>query len=159
MARRFGISQSTVSRFCAKVLRSFNLTTARRHGEWELLGDPTHLNLERTVHQQARRLSHRPLRLEATSWSAPVIAPGLPAAWLPGRSNIVGVRRTMQLVQDRVVDGWLAGLPDRPDGDHPTLTAIVLSRRPVFFTCAAGHPHLNRPSITVDDSEIEMVKG
>jgi hypothetical protein len=156
MVRRFGISQSSVSRFCAKVLRSFNLTTARRHGEWELLGDPTHLNLERTVHQQARRLSHRPLLLEATSWSAPVIAPGLPAAWMPGRSNIVGVRCNVQLVQDRVVDGWLA---DLPIGDHPALTARVLSRRPVFFTCAAGHPLLDRPSITVDDSEIEMVKG
>jgi hypothetical protein len=41
----------------------------------------------------------------------------------------------MQLVQDRVVDGWLAGLPDLPNGDHPTLTAIVLSRLPVLFTC------------------------
>jgi hypothetical protein len=52
-----------------------------------------------------------------------------------GRSNIVGVKRTMQLVQDRVVDGWLAGLPDLPNGDHPTLRAIVLSRMPVLFTC------------------------
>jgi hypothetical protein len=56
-----------------------------------------------------------------------------------GHSNIVGVRRNMQLVQDRVVDGWLAGLPDLPNGDHPTLRAIVLSRMPVFFTCA-GFP-------------------
>jgi len=151
VARRFGISQSTVSRSCAKALRSFNLTMARRHGEWDILGDQTYLNLERTVHQQARRLSHRPLRLEATSWSAPVIAPGLPAAWMLGRSHIVGVRRNVQLVQDRVVDGWLAGLPDLPDGDHPALTAIVLSRMPVFFTCATGHPLLDRPSITVDD--------
>jgi DNA-binding transcriptional LysR family regulator len=54
-------------------------------------------------------------------------------------------------VQDRVVDGGLAGLPGLPDGDHPALTAIVLSRMPAFFTCAPGHPLLDRPSITVDD--------
>ena len=98
--------------------------------------------------QQAGRLSHRPLRLEATYWSAPVIAPGLPAAWMLGRSNIVGVRRNMQLVQDRVVDGWLAGLPDLPNGDHPTLTAIVLSRMPVFFTCADFPSTFHSPPAT-----------
>ncbi|MCS5697745.1 LysR substrate-binding domain-containing protein [Cyanobium sp. FGCU-52] len=151
VAKRFGVSQSTVSRSCAKALRIFGLRTKRRNGEWDILGDPTYLQLERTVHQQARRLSHRPLRLEATYWSAPVIAPGLPASWMLGRSNIVGVSRNVQLVEERVVDGWLAGLPDLPGWDHPALTAIVLSRMPVFFTCAPGHPLLDRPSITLDD--------
>lgn len=73
--RRVGISPSTVSRSCAKVLRSFNLTLTRRNGAGDILGEPTYLHLERTVHQLARRLGHRPLRLEATDGSAPVIAP------------------------------------------------------------------------------------
>jgi len=151
VAKRFGVSQPTVSRHCTKALRIFDLRLERRNGEWDILGDLTYLQLERKVHQLARRLGHRPLRLEATYWNAPVIAPALPATWMLGRSNIVGVRRNFQLVQDRVVDGWLAGPPDLPGAEHPELTAIVLSRMPVFFTCGPGHPLLKRSAITVDD--------
>lgn len=146
--KRFGVSQSTVSRHCAKALRVFDLTLERRHGEWDLFGDHTYLDLERSVHQRARWLGHRPLRLEATYWSAPVIGPGLPTEWILGRSNIVGIQRNFQLLQDRVVDGWIAGLPDLPTSAHPDLAAIALTRMPVFFTCAPGHPLLDRDSLT-----------
>jgi hypothetical protein len=38
----------------------------RVNGEWELVGDQTHLRLEREVHQLERRLGGRPLRPDAT---------------------------------------------------------------------------------------------
>lgn len=151
VAKRFGVSQSTVSRHCAKALRVFGLTLQRRQGEWDLCGDQTYLQLERHVHQQARWLGQRPLRLEATYWSAPVIRSGLPAGWILGRSDIVGIKRNLQLVQDRIVDGWIAGLPDLPTAAQPELTALVLTRMPVFFTCAPGHPLLDRGSLTYAD--------
>lgn len=151
VARRYGISQATVSRSSHKVLKTFGLQLERQNGELELIGDQTLLRLEREVHQQARLAWRRPLRLEATYWSAPTLCDTLPAGWLLGRSNIVGVRRNVQLLQDGVVDAWLAGLPDLPTAAEPDLTAVPLSRMPVFFTCAPGHPLLERETLTVDD--------
>ncbi|MFM1813208.1 MAG: hypothetical protein RLZZ336_2146 [Cyanobacteriota bacterium] len=151
VAKRYGISQATVSRSCRKVLKTFALQLERQNGELELIGDQTLLRLEREVHQQARLAWRRPLRLEATYWSAPTLCDTLPPGWLLGRSNIVGVRRNVQLLEDGVVDAWLAGLPDLPTADQPDLIAIPLSRMPVFFTCAPGHPLLERKTLTVDD--------
>ena len=151
VSQRFGISQPTVSRACSKALKIFDLTMERDNGEWDLIGDQTFLRLEREVHQWARWLGHRPLRLEATYWSAQTVCAGLPPTWILGRSNIVGVTRNFQLIQDRVVDAWLAGLPDVPTADQPDLAAIPLSAMPIFYTCAPGHPLLDVEQLTVDD--------
>jgi|694.fasta_scaffold50250_7 hypothetical protein len=151
VSKRYGLSQATVSRACRKVLKTFALQIERRNGELELIGDQTLLRLEREVHQQARLGGRRPLRLEATYWSAPTLCRNLPAGCLLGRSNIVGVRRNFQLLQDAVVDAWLAGLPDLPTAAHPDLMAVPLSTMPVFFTCAPGHPLLQRERLTLDD--------
>ncbi|MEY4431627.1 MAG: hypothetical protein RLZZ533_1563 [Cyanobacteriota bacterium] len=148
-SRVLGISQATVSRYSQRVLQLFGLRMERQQGEWQLIGDASFLQLERRVHQVARRMGHRPLRLEATYWSAPTLCADLPAQWRLGRSNIVGVARNLQLVQERIVDAWIAGLPDLPGADHPELTAIVLSHMPVVFTCSPGHPllQLQQPSL------------
>ncbi len=151
VAKRLATHQATVSRQCRKALQVFALTMERQNGEWELLGDQTFLALEREVHQLARWAQRRPLRLEATYWSAPTLCASLPPGWLLGRSDIVGVQRNLQLLQDRVVDAWIAGLPDLPAADDPDLVAIVLSRMPVFFTCAPGHPLLQRGPLTYRD--------
>lgn len=151
VANRYGISQATVSRACRRVLKRFDLQIERQNGELELIGDQTLLRLERQVHQQARLAGHRPLRLEATYWSAPTLCADLPAGWLLGRSDIVGVRRNVQMLEDGIVDAWIAGLPDLPTADQPDLTAVPLSRMPVFFTCAPGHPLLERQRLTVAD--------
>lgn len=151
VARRFGISQPTVSRYVAKALEVFGLELKRVDGEWELSGDQTFLRMEREVHQVARRMGYGPLRLEAAYWSAPTLCQSLPEGWILGQSNIVGIRRNLALVRDRVIDGWIAGLPDLPDGSDSELVAIVLSKMPVFFTCAPGHPLLKRPVIGYKD--------
>ena len=151
VAKRFAISQPTVSRNAAKALRVFGLEMERVHGEWQLIGDQTFLNLERQVHQMARRLGHRRLRLDATYWSAPTLCEPLPEGWLLGASNIVGIQRNFALLQDRVMDAWLTGLPDLPTASEPDLTAIVLSKMPVFFVCSPGHPLLAREQIDYGD--------
>lgn len=151
VSRRFAISQPTVSRYCAKALEVFDLMLERQHGEWELIGDQTFLRMEREVHQAARRLGFGPLRLEATYWSAPLICTGLPPNWMLGRSDIVGTRSNFQLVQERIIDAWIAGLPDLPTAAQPDLAAIPLTRMPVFFTCGPGHPLLRRESIDYED--------
>jgi hypothetical protein len=91
VARRFGFSQPTMSRYVAKPLAVFELELQRIDGEWELVGDQAFLQMEREAHQVARRLGYQPLRLEATYWSAPTICRRLPERWLLGQSNIVGI--------------------------------------------------------------------
>ena len=151
VSRRFGISQPTVTRYCSKALKAFNLSMERRDGEWELLGDPTILRLERRVHQLARFQGFRPLRLEATYWSAATYCDEPPAGWLLGQSDIVGVPRNQLLLEERIVDAWITGLPDLPTAATPELSAVVLTRMPVFFTCSPDHPILEKPRLTLDD--------
>jgi len=148
---RYGISEATTSRYRKRCLQLFDLAMERRQGEWELLGDTTVLQLERRVHQEARWRGYRPLRLEGTYWSAPLLAaPPLPG-WLLGVSNIVGVRRTFQLVEDRIIDGLIIGLPDQPSARNPDLLTIPIVRMPVFYLVAPDHPLLSRPQLTVAD--------
>lgn len=151
VSRKLGISQPTVSRHCARALSIFGLLLERQHGEWELIGDQTFLRLERQVHQSARALGFGAMRLEATYWSAPFLCSDLPSGWMMGRSNIVGIKRNLQLLQERIIDAWIAGLPDVPTPAHPELAVIHLSRMPVYFTCAPGHPLLSRQTITYAD--------
>lgn len=151
VSQRLGISQATVSRYSNRALHTFGLSLERRNGEWELIGDQTLLRLQRAVHQRARLLGQAPLRLEATYWSAPLLSGNLPERWLLGRSDIVGIQRNMQLLQERIIDAWITGLPDLPGANEPELTAIPLTRMPVFFTCAPGHPLLSRERLRYDD--------
>jgi hypothetical protein len=148
---RYGISEATISRYRKRCLALFHLALERRQGEWELLGDTSILLLERAVHQEARWRGAAPLRLEATYWSAPLLQSPPLRDWLLGVSNIVGVRRTFQLVQDRIVDALITGLPDLPTDRQPALCAIPIVRMPVAYLVAPGHPLLRRGSLTVAD--------
>lgn len=151
VSQRFAISPATVSRHCNRALNTFGLALERRNGEWDLIGDQTFLRLQRAVHQRARLHGQAPLRLEATYWSAPLLSANLPGRWLLGRSDIVGIQRNMQLLQERIIDAWITGLPDLPGANEPELTAIPLTRMPVFFTCAPGHPLLTRERLSYED--------
>ncbi len=149
--QRFGFSASTVSRQTHRCLQRFGLRLERQQGEWCLIGDTTLLEMERRVHQSARWLGHRPLRLEATYWSGPLLCTPLPPRWSLGLSSIVGVPRNFQLVRERIVDVFLTGLPDLPAPDDADLTALVLSSMPVFFVAAANHPLTRQASVSVAD--------
>ena len=107
--------------------------------------------LERCVHQVARWQGRRPLRLEATYWSGPLLCTPVPDNWILGLANIVGVPRNFQLVRERIVDVCLTGLPDYPPADDPELTSITLSKMPVFFVVRPGHPLINQAQLSFDD--------
>ncbi len=151
VGKHFGFRASTVSRQSHRCLECFKLRLKRDQGEWCLDGDTTLLQMERRVHQSARWLGHRPLRLEATYWSKPLLCTPAPPRWRLGLSSIVGVPRNFALVRERIVDGFLAGLPDLPAPDDPDLTAVVLSSLPVFFVAAPDHPLTRAPALSVDD--------
>ena len=149
--KRFGFNPSTVSRQSRRCLERFGLRLERQQGEWCLVGDARLLHMERRVHQTARWLGHRPLRLEATYWSGPLLCTPPPPRWSLGLSSIVGVSRNFALVRERIVDVFLAGLPDLPAPDDGELTALVLSSMPVFFVAAPDHPLTRQPSVSLAD--------
>ncbi len=148
---RLGISAPTISRYANKCLDLFRLELQRVNGEWHTVGDMTTLLMERHVHQTARWLGHRPLRLEATYWSGPLLCAPLPGRWLLGLCNIVGIPRNFQLVRERIVDACIAGLPDIPAPDDPELTAYPLSQMPVFFVAQQGHPLIGKRDLNYRD--------
>lgn len=150
-SKRFAISAASVSRQSRKCLDLFDLELQRVDGEWHTLGDSSILLLERRVHQTARWMGRRPLRLEATYWSGPLLCSPVPEGWILGLSNIVGVPRNFQLVRERIVDVCLAALPDCPSEDDPELTSLVLSSMPVFFVVGVGHPLVGRRNLSYSD--------
>ena len=150
VAKRFGMSSPTVSRQSKKCLELFDVEFQRVNGEWDIVGDQTMLLLERRVHQNARWMGHRKLRLEATYWSGPLLCTPSPDRWLLVLSNIIGVRRNFQLVRERIVDACVTGLPDVPPDDDPYLVSINLSSMPVFFVCSPDHPLLKEPHLSFE---------
>lgn len=151
VSSRFGFGQSLTSRWCHRCLEVFGVDMRRVDGEWCVVGDTRLLQLQRQVHQCARWLGQRPLRLEATYWSGPLLCTPTPEPWLLGLANIVGVARNFALLRERIVDAFVAGLPDLPADDDPDLTAIVLSSMPVFFVARPDHPLVGRDPLSLEE--------
>ena len=68
-AGRLGLTQPTVSRNVSRVSEIFGIELVKPNGEWDLVGDTTLLNLERSVHQRYRWFHELPLRIEAQYYS------------------------------------------------------------------------------------------
>ena len=151
VAERLNLSQPTVSRHARRCLKLFEIDVRKLDGEWDLIGDEPLLAAERRVHQEARWRGHRPLRLEATYWSGPLLCNPVPEGWLLGLCNIVGIERNFDLLRQRVVDAWLAGLPDLPEPDDPDLTSFTLSHMPVHCVVQDNHPLLRASSLSFKD--------
>lgn len=151
VARRFDLSQSSVSRNARRCIELFGLKLSKREGEWDLSADDPILAAERRVHQLARWHQRRLLRLEATYWSGPLLATPAPLGWMLGRNNIVGVSRNLELLRQRIIDVWLTGLPDVPDRDDPDFLSVPLSTMPVHCVVQADHPLLRQPRLSFDD--------
>jgi DNA-binding transcriptional LysR family regulator len=96
-------------------------------------------------------MGHRPLRLEATYWSGPLLCTPAPKRWLLGLANIVGTPRNFQLVREKIVDACLTGLPDIPPEEDADLVPINLSSMPVRFLSNPDHPLTRKPSLSYED--------
>ena len=151
VAERFGFSQSTVSRQSQRCLQLFEIDAKKLEGEWDLIRESPLLAAEREVHQWARWCGKRPLRLEATYWSGPLLCDPMPPGWMLGLCNIVGIQRHFDLLRERVLDVWLAGLPDLPAPDDPELTSLTLCQMPVHCLVQPGHPLLQAGAIGFED--------
>jgi len=152
VASRFNLNQSTVSRNSRRCAQKFFVSLVRRHSEWYIDGDPALLNLERRVHQVSRWRENKLLRLEAQHWSAPLLSSPVPSGWIAGNLNYMEYDRPLQLLRERVIDGWLTSYPDALGGEDQDFTAICLSKMHMLLVVKEGHPLLELGAqMTFDD--------
>lgn len=143
VASKFNQHQTTVSRNSRKCAHVFDISLERINAEWHVIGNQNLLNLERRVHQHVRFSGddNNLLRLDAQHWSGPLLCTPPPAGWIAGNLNFLEYHRPLQLLKERIIDAWVASYPDVPE-DNPELTAIRLSKMPMYLVVKAGHPLL-----------------
>jgi len=137
-ARCAHCDESSITRRIRASLKALRLELVR-NSEFELEGDHTLLVLQRLVHQQARFLGHRPLRLDATHFiRQQLCAPPVPG-WVLGPCDHRGNGAMLGLLQGRVIDALitsdLKGLPSSPE-----LTVISLWDWPGELVVSSCHP-------------------
>lgn len=139
-------NQSTISRRSRTALQTLGLRMGRGRVARGPFGDNSLLNLERQVHQQARFLGSRPLRLQIPYWSRCRVLPGQPEGWCanPDQPALV-CENPVTLLRDRVIDACLLTPTQVPQaaGD---LLLMELYHRPIELTVLmGGAPHTSHP--------------
>ena len=137
-ARRLHCDESSITRRTRASLKALGLQLSRG-SEFGLVGDATLLVLQRLVHQQARFLGHRPLRLDATHFIRQNLCVLPVTGWLLGPCDHRGNAAMVKLVIGRVLDAYitsdLKGLPSSPE-----LTVIPLWDWPGELVVSSCHP-------------------
>lgn len=151
-AARLGVSQPRISRALRRVSELLGITLVKLEGEWDVLGDPTLLNLERRVHQRYRWGHGLPLRIEAQYYSGPLFVDPVPSGWISGNFDYLAVHTPLQHLRTGVIDAWIGCYPDVPAPDDPELLTVHLTRMPTHLVVSRGHPLLELgAAITLDD--------
>lgn len=104
-----GTNQSTISRRCQRVLRTFEARLLRRAGGWCLRSKLNSLlRLQRLLHQQYRFRCCHDLRLNVPCWSRPVLRRELLPSWiLNPESGPSLCDNPLELLRDHVIDACL----------------------------------------------------
>jgi hypothetical protein len=141
VARLQHVNPSTVSRQIRMALKELNLRLVRCGAEREVHGDRELLQTLRHGLQLARLKGAAPLRIDGTYCSGPWFLREPPAGWIAGKGDLGGLRKPLQLLEDRVLDAWVGSYqPDLPDADDPRWLVIDLLREPVQLLAAPDHP-------------------
>lgn len=152
VAKRLNLDQASVSRKARRAVAAFGLDVNKSAGEWDVVGDPTLLNLERQVHQDCRWKRDLPLRIDAQYYSGPLLLDQPPQGWLCGAFDFLDVAVPLNLLRHGVVDVWIGGFPDVPDDDDVDFAVVHLDRLPTHLVVSPGHP-LTRlgEAVTLED--------
>jgi len=101
-------NQSTIVRRAQAAKDCFGVAIRRDAGGWSLRGDTQLLQMERLLHQRARLLGRRPLRLQAPFWTQRGRLRRLPQGWTSNPPSAVAVcENPLELLRARVIDAAL----------------------------------------------------
>lgn len=148
-ARSSHCDESSITRRTRASLKALSLELFR-DSEFRLVGASKLLLMQRFVHQQARFLGHRPLRLDATHYIRQLLcAPPVPG-WILGPCDHRGNAVMLGLLQERVIDAYitsdLKGVPSSPE-----LTVIALWDWPGQLVVDNCHPLANDRGLSRGD--------
>lgn len=133
-ARLEGTNQSTIIRRSRVAEECFGVAIARGEEGWNLRGDTRLLAMERRLHQEARLLGARPLRLQVPYWSlrGPLRRP--PSGWCLNPPSATGAcENPVELLRDRVIDACLLTPTQIPEY-REDLMLVDLLHRPIELT-------------------------
>ncbi len=101
-------NQSTIVRRAQAVKDLFEVAIRRDPCGWSLSGDTQLLLLERLLHQRARLLGRRPLRLQIPYWTQRGRLRRLPQGWISNPPTASSVcENPLELLRARVIDAAL----------------------------------------------------
>jgi hypothetical protein len=143
VAERMGCNPSTISRKAEACAVSLGLVLRKRGGFWNLHGDGDLLQAERDLHQRYRLAGYGPLRLELSADLAiPLASPPHPS-WCSGGQRHFTFRRPLELLVQRVIDGWLCSFCEElPSEEGSSWQVLELARVPLLLLADGHHPLL-----------------
>jgi hypothetical protein len=101
-------NQSTIVRRAQAVKDLFEVAIRRDPSGWSLSGDTQLLLLERLLHQRARLLGRRPLRLQTPYWTQRGRLRRLPQGWITNPPTASSAcENPLELLRARVIDAAL----------------------------------------------------
>lgn len=136
-ARMERTNQSTIVRRSQAVETCFGVTIQRDPNGWRVTGDNQLLRMERQLHQQARLLGHRPLRLHAPFWTLQNGLRRLPPGWCTNPATAMAVcENPIELLRAHVIDAALL-TPTQMPPERDDLACVELYASPIQLTVLA----------------------
>lgn len=124
-------NQSTIVRRAQAAEACFRVEIRRDSQGWGVDGDTELLALERVLHQRARLLGHRPLRLHSPFWTLRTGLGSLPPGWCANPAIPTAVcENPLELLRQRVIDAALLTPTQMPPSTEG-LATFELVHRPI----------------------------
>ena len=144
-----GTNQTTILRRAEVAQACFGVSIERQPTGWSVAGDGLPLlELERRIHQRARLVSRRPLRLHAPYWTLRAHHGLQPQGWCSNPASATSVcENPLALLRARVIDAALL-TSSQLQGDGQDLACTVLYTRPLELTFL-GAPAQANPDVAV----------
>ena len=142
-------NESSITRRTRAALKIFGLTL-NKDIEYKLIGNIEFLNSQRDVHQKARFLGYRPLRLEATHYIKQYLSKPPVQGWHLGSCDHRGCEVLLSLLSLRIIDAYVTSdLEDLPT--NPEFTVIPLWVWPGELVVHPFHPLAGSRNISRGD--------
>lgn len=134
------LSQPTISRAAHLVAKTLGLTLQKVCSEWHVGGDTHPLAQQRQLHQMGRLEGKGRLRLEAGAISSRALADPPLNAWILGRPDAINQPRSLDLLQQRVIDAWVCTSAQDLPAELVEAEVVELFRTPLQLVASPNHP-------------------